>query len=278
LSWFGSVRKVAEGDYKVNLVELQSINDGAKNLLKETVSELSKFEGLEYIIIGGWCPFLRNEKDIVHPGTLDVDILFREGYQSTALKDIIKAFIEAGFIPSAKHKFQLLKEQKIQDKDFICNIDLLHPKMTEYDENRGLFVDHLDLDVPLKGEETVKMTSIVLPNSALLFDDSLFDKYTLDSFEFNLVDFTGMFLTKMESCQKQKRERDSFDIYLAFLNDGVDVNKLQAIAQKNNHVKTALESFKEFLRNKSDIFNSNIRQFHKEIQDSPAEEILERIK
>jgi hypothetical protein len=89
--------------------------------------------------------------------------------------------------------------------------------MTEDSKTIGMFVDHLDLDVPLKGKETVIMMSIVLPNSALLFDDSLFDKYTLDNFEFNLVDFTGMFLTKMESCQKQKRERDSFDIYLAFL-------------------------------------------------------------
>ncbi|MFA6629575.1 MAG: hypothetical protein WCS55_07375 [Sulfuricurvum sp.] len=258
--------------------ELESINDGAKNLLKETIVELSKFEKLEYIIIGGWCPFLRNTQVIPHPGTLDVDILFKEGYQSEALKDIIEAFIKAGFIPSAKHKFQLLKKQKIQGKDFIFNIDLLHPKMTEYDENKGLFVDHLDLDVPLQGEETVKMMSIVLPNSALLFDDDLFDKFTLDNFEFNLVNFTGMFLTKMESCQKQKRERDSFDIYLAFLNDAVDIKKIKAIAKENIHVKTAFSGFEKFLKDKPDIFDSNIKFFLQEFSGSPAQEVLEKIK
>lgn len=262
----------------MNSVELESINDGAKNLLKETIAELLKFEKLEYIIIGGWCPFLRNRQGIVHPGTLDVDILFREGYQSEALKNIIEAFIKVGFIPSAKHKFQLLKKQKIQDQDFIFNIDLLHPKMTEYDENKGLFVDHLDLDVPLQGEKTVKMMSIVLPNSALLFDDELFDKYKLDDFEFNLVDFTGMFLTKMESCQKQKRERDSFDIYLAFLNDGVDIEKVKAITKENIHVETALIRFKEFLKEKSEIFDSNVGFFLKEFSGSPAQDVLEKIK
>lgn len=259
-------------------MELKSINDGAKNLLKETISELSKFEKLKYIIIGGWCPFLRNTQEVGHPGTLDVDILFREGYQSEALKDIIEAFIKAGFVPSAKHKFQLLKKQKIQDQDFIFNIDLLHPKMTEYDENKGLFVDHLDLDVPLLGEETVKMMSIVLPNSALLFDESLFSQYEDGDLKFNLIDFTGMFLTKMESCQKQKRERDSFDIYLAFKNDGVDIGKIKSIAKKNIHVETAFTGFKKFLEEKPNIFDSNIKFFYKEYSKSPAKEILKKIK
>ncbi|AFV97072.1 MULTISPECIES: hypothetical protein [unclassified Sulfuricurvum] len=263
----------------MNSVALQSINDGAKKLLKETIAELSKFDGLEYIIIGGWCPFLRNTQEIPHPGTLDVDILFREGYQSKTLEKVIKAFMEAGFIPSAKHPFQLLKKQQIQDKEFIFNIDLLHPKMTEASEIKGMFVDHLDLDIPLNREEdTVKMMSIVLPNSALLFNNDLFDKYSLDGLEFNLVDFTGMFLTKMESCQKQKRERDSFDIYLAFLNNGADIKKIKSIAKKNIHVKKALKGFKKFLRDKSDIFDSNINHFYKEYSKSPAKELLKKIK
>lgn len=262
----------------MNSVKLQSINDGAKNLLKETIVELSKFDGLEYIIIGGWCPFLRNSSEITHPGTLDVDILFREGYQSKSLEDVIVAFMEVGFIPSAKHPFQLLKKQQIQDKDFIFNIDLLHPNMTVDSEAKGMFIDHLDLDVPFRGEETAKMMSIVLPNSALLFDNALFDKYPLEGLEFNLVDFTGMFLTKMESCQKQKRERDSFDIYLAFLNDGVDIEKIKSIAKKNIHVKKALKGFKKFLTDKSNIFDSNINHFYKEYSKSPAKEILKKIK
>lgn len=263
----------------MNSVELESINDGAKNLLKETIAELSKFEKLEYIIIGGWCPFLRNTKEeITHPGTLDVDILFREGYKSKALENVVEAFRKVGFITSAKHKFQLLKKQTIKGNDFIFNIDLLHPKMTEYDENKGLFVDHLDLDVPLKGDETVKIVSIVLPNSTLLFEESLFSQYDDGDLKFNLVDFTGMFLTKMESCQKQKRERDSFDIYLAFKNDRVVIEKIKKIAEKNTHVNMAFEGFKTFLENKPDIFESNIRFFYKELSGSPANEILKQIK
>ena len=59
---------------------LNSINDGAKELLRNTIAVLNNFEELEYIIIGGWCPLLRNKTEICHPGTLDVDILFKEAY------------------------------------------------------------------------------------------------------------------------------------------------------------------------------------------------------
>lgn len=254
---------------------MDSINDGAKNLLKETIIILSKFNDLEYIIIGGWCPYLRNKiPSIKHPGTLDVDILFRDGYHSGGLEKVIEAFIEGGFTPSAKHKFQLLKKQTIVDREFIFNIDLLHPKMIE--NSQGMFVDHLDLDIPINEdeEEKVKIMSIVLPNSALLFDENLFNKYSLEDLEFNLVDFTGMFLTKMESCRKQKRERDSFDIYLAFLNNEIDIKKIKDIAKTNEHIKIALESFIKYLQDKKETFEQNIGYFFKDLDEYPSEKIL----
>ena len=54
------------------------------------------------MVIGGWCPVLRNKSEVTHPGTLDVDILFKESYQSGSLKILIESFIESGFMPSAK--------------------------------------------------------------------------------------------------------------------------------------------------------------------------------
>ena len=231
------------------------------------------------MVIGGWCPVLRNRSGIKHPGTLDVDILFRESYKSGHLQSVIKSFIDAGFMPSAKHPFQLLKSQEINGKRFIYNIDILHPNMTENSDQIGMFVDHLELDVPLNNseEKLKKMMSIVLPNSEILFRESLFDEFSESGEVFKLVSFLGMFITKMDSCQKQKRERDSFDIYLAFLNDGVDVDEIKTIAKKDTRIKQSLEGFKKYLHNDSETFNKNVQHFCKSIQGSPAKVILDKL-
>lgn len=230
------------------------------------------------MVIGGWCPVLRNTSDITHPGTLDVDLLFRDSYQSGSLKEVSKKFIDAGFMPSAKHPFQLLKPQEIGGKNFVYNIDILHPGMLNNKYQVGMFVDHLDLDVPLnEGEELKKVVSIVLPNSAILFKENLYDNYTVDELSFNLVSFEGMFITKMDSCQKQKRERDSFDIYLAFISNGIDVSIINEIARKAPRIDESLRNFKNFLEKKSDIFDKNILLFYPASKGSPAKDILGRL-
>lgn len=255
---------------------MTTLNDGAKNLLEEVVQLLSQFDGLEYIIIGGWCPLLRNKiSNITHPGTLDVDILFKEAYSSGAIEKVISAFFKEGYMSSAKYQFQLLKKQTINNENIVFDVDLLHPNMTEDKAYDKKFIDHLSLDVSFDGEKNVKKMSIALPNSMLLFDMGLFTKYDLESgCNFNLVDFTGMFITKMESCQKEERQRDSFDIYLAFLNDGVDLIKLEKIVAKNCHIANALNNFRLFLKKKPDVFNQNIRLFYKHLSGSPAKDIL----
>ncbi|CAM2883811.1 Uncharacterised protein [Legionella steigerwaltii] len=248
-------------------------------LLKDTIEILSSFPDLEYMVIGGWCPVLRNTSSIKHPGTLDVDILFKESYKSGYLQNVIKSFISKGFMPSAKHPFQLLKPKEINGKRFIYNVDILHPNMTECSDQIGMFVDHLELDVPLNNSETElkKMMSIVLPNSEILFREGLFDEFSQSGEVFKLVSFLGMFITKMDSCQKQKRERDSFDIYLAFLSDGIDVNKIETIALEDDRIKESLEKFKKHLINDSETFNKNIQHFCKSIEGSPANFILNKL-
>lgn len=94
----------------------------------------------EYIVIGGWCPYLRNTSGIKHPGTLDVDVLFKDGYQEGALARSINALRQKGFIASAKHGFQLLLEKQVGAERLIYNVDLLHPRMSDTDKD--MFVDH----------------------------------------------------------------------------------------------------------------------------------------
>jgi len=255
---------------------LNSIEDGSKALLKDAATVLLKFPELNYMVIGGWCPVLRNKTKIRHPGTLDVDLLFRDSYRTGNINGVISSFLEAGFCPSAKHPFQLMKSQTIKDKNFIFNIDLLHPNMINDKKTFGLFVDHLDLDVPLGNNEieTRRMKSIVLPNSDVLFSEGLFSRESIESVEFNLVSFDGMFVTKMDSCQKQKRARDSFDIYLGFLGKCIDVFRLKNLAEKDERISSSIYAFSSYLRNKSAEFNDNVKMFCDQCNDSPANFVL----
>jgi hypothetical protein len=258
---------------------LNSIEDGARALLKDTAEALQKFPDLQYMVIGGWCPVLRNQTTLVHPGTLDVDLLFRDSYISGSIKDVIEHFLAFGFVPSAKHPFQLMRTQNIRGKDFVFNIDLLHPKMQEDRLTAGMFVDHLDLDVPLSKAETEfkKMKSVVLPNSEVLFKYEMFTRESIDGTPFNLVTFDGMFATKMDSCQKQKRERDAFDIYLGFLGNSIDVASIREIAAADQRIAESLKKFQDHLKSGGSQFDRNVLEFAKVTESKPTQLILQRL-
>jgi hypothetical protein len=221
-------------------------------------------------VIGGWCPYLRNTSGMKHPGTLDVDILFKEGYREGALSRSINALRQKGFVASAKHPFQLLLEKQVGAERLIYNVDLLHPRMNDHDHN--MFVDQLDLDMPIDEDErrVKKMKSIVQPNSLVLFEENLFSLFSFSGVKFNLVDFTGMFITKMDSCQKQKRERDSFDIYIGFKSGLIDVQRLKSINLANDRVAKSLTKFMGFLLNSADEFDRNVSEFAQPPCSSPA--------
>lgn len=258
---------------------LDTLDDGAKALLEQTVAVLQNFEDCQYIIIGGWCPVLRSNSDIAHPGTLDVDILFEDSDHCGQLSPVVKSLFSEGFMPSAKHSFQLLKPIEINTSRVVFHIDLLHPDMTKNKKSVGMFVDHLDLDVPITQEEdrVKKMASIVLPNSRVLFDEQLFDRHPLGDLDFNLLTFEGMFLTKMDSCSNPKRTRDSFDIFLAFVNEAIDMCRINELASRNHRVQASLENFTDFLNDPNSTFDKNVNLYAKSIDQSPTQFILSRL-
>lgn len=233
------------------------------------------------MVIGGWCPYLRNRSGIPHPGTLDVDILFKRGECEGSLRPAIDALRQAGFILSAKHSFQLLREKAVRGERLIYNVDLLHPSMN--DTHPGTFADHLDLDVPLDEEErrVKKVTSIVLPNSAVLFQENLSSKFTEWGITFDLVDFTGMFITKMDSCQKQKRERDAFDLFVALKSDQIDFPAIARIRKGNSRVNKSLNLLSEYMENHGATFDENVAKFAAGFMsptESPADALQQAIR
>ena len=255
---------------------METIIDGARETLIEAAKGLKETNINEYIIIGGWRPYL-NKGDFYHPGTIDVDILFNRANEKGYLKAYIEHMMKNNYFTSAKHQFQLLTIKEISDKKFCFNIDLLHTKPTL--EEAELFVDHLDLNVLMSKEERnrIKMKSIVQQESEILFSYNLYNEYKLeDNLYINLVDFNGMFITKAISCQKPKRDRDSYDIYLGFIQNKINLKIISEITAKDNRVKDAVNSFKKFLKKEQQTFNKRVKFFNKEVKGSPAQFILEK--
>jgi hypothetical protein len=246
-----------------------TILDGARCLLGESCNILNS-TGIEYIIVGGWSPFLFNSKGYMHPGTKDVDVLFKKGTEPQELSNVITEFLKNGFIQSAKHPFQLLKAIEISNIDFAFNIDLLHPDNQE--KKPDLFIDHSDF--PVKESEVIdinyKGKTILLPKSDMFFD-GLFEEY-IDDFEmidgqhkkvnFNLLNEAGLILSKLNSAFNIKRTRDIYDIYLAIencRNYEAALSKLKLIINSNAIIK---QSFVDFLDQKNyQLFTKNIDEW-----------------
>ena len=142
--------------------------------------------------------------------------MFRDAATFGQLEKVIKLFLNKGYLISAKHNFQLLKEIKVGDQRLIFNVDLLHP--SESQNKPEMFVDHLTLDIPLKEYQSDKfmLKSIVLLDSAVLFDGYFIQHYCakIDK-SFPLMNEVGCLITKSSSVLNKKRQRDAFDIFLA---------------------------------------------------------------
>ena len=234
-----------------------SLNAAAKGLLGEATSIATRC-GKEFAVVGGWSPVLRNTGAVSHPGTRDVDLLFSEGATKEALKDVVFAFLDSGYLLSAKHEFQVLRTLRVGGRSFVFNVDLLHPH--EGEVKGELCVDQLSFPIPHEDYKStyVFTKSIALPNAGFVFDgfvaketiEFLMPDGTKASHAVPVIDEVGLLATKSKSCMVQKRPRDIFDIYLAISSprslEGFKAN-LQRLRNRHERVFASLECIAEAL-------------------------------
>lgn len=203
-------------------VTYTSLGAAARGLLGEA-SAIATNCGTQFAVCGGWSSVLRNSTHVSHPGTRDVDLLFYEGATIDSLKDVMSAFLDRGYLPSAKHQFQALRTLRVGQREYVFNVDVLHPH--EGDVRGDMFVDQLSLPIPHEDFESSHfvMKSIALPNAGFVFDgfveeeevEVMMPDGTVVTQVVPVIDEVGLLVTKSKSCMSQKRPRDIFDIYLA---------------------------------------------------------------
>ncbi len=262
-----------------------SLPEASRGLLCEVVKELELLK-VKYVVIGGWCPVLRNRvESIAHPGTKDVDILFEDGFVARQLEPVIKHFRECGFLISAKHDFQLLRILRVKEEKCIFNVDLLHP--SESTKAPEMFVHHLDLDI-FEDEELKRIKtlgSIVLPASEIILE-GYFSRVPVSGTlpngrehhgTLSLVDEAGLVLSKCQSMQKQKRERDAFDVYLMLIqkNRRDTISQLAKICRRGRQYKAVFQKGVEFIDAHTTEFDQRVM---KHLPEKPKESPASRVR
>lgn len=202
-------------------MQYPTIQSAARGLLGEVVNAIGARQ--KYVVVGGWSPYLLNNGPIPHPGTKDVDLLFLNGDRENELKSVVGHLRSQGFLPSAKHEFQLLRILNVRGVEFVFNVDLLHPGPLQ--ANTVDFVKHLELPVPLNEFRNDRYTSksIGVPGAKFLFDGFIdflpcqFELPNGDSPQLAVpvMREVGTIVTKSGTVLMKKRARDSFDVFVA---------------------------------------------------------------
>ena len=261
-----------------------SILSGAQDFLVESVS-IARRHLRNVIVIGGWCPFLRNDESksgVAHPGTKDVDLLCSDAdIESGKVRDLIGEYLDAGFMLSAKHEFQLLKPVRIGHREFVYNLDLLYPSQSQ--ENSAKLIDLFDTGVPerVAGPPRAVM-SIVLPSSTILFERMSWQARTVlssssETVDVPLLSWSGLILSKCESVKQKKRPRDAFDIWLAIQNAEVEV--VHTLRDWSNHpgIFLQLRTLRDHLLDErgAQAFDANVAKYAGSVRvETPHKSIL----
>jgi hypothetical protein len=268
-------------------LSFQNLNDACRALLMSTVGVLNG-SGLRYFIAGGWVPILLepNHPTLTHPGTRDVDVLMVD--ELSAVQAAAHALLADHFRPSAKHEFQLLRDAEVGTREFVFNVDLMHPY--EAGQTPEMFSDIFDLGVDDAYDPTGSRhaKSIAFRSAEIVYKEHLFTLVSvagtdLDDrqcqHEIPILTAPAFLLSKCESASIPKRTRDAFDIH--YILSGVDGAKhafeLRSLAERFSQVDQQVDVLRNFLRTEPDRFNHNVSQHAGRWMGTAAEDSLAAI-
>lgn len=261
-----------------NETELATPEAAAEALLTDVCRVLN---GLDYVIVGGWVPYLRSDHpSLVHPGTRDVDVLFKNDLPT--LIEAVQRLRSDNFLISAKHRFQLLKAMRVGSERLVFNVDLMHP----LEDGADLEMQHdiIELDIPdgSEADGKMRMKSICFSASDIIFTENLWGDIRLPcGTSIPLMDSAGLVISKCKSLANPKRERDSFDLYMTLtgLSGSATADTLTRLADKYTEVDVQLAALDGYLKSKSEKFDKNVAKYaRRDLPISPAREVLDILK
>jgi hypothetical protein len=188
--------------------------DAAHGLLLEVATLLNKAT-IDYVVVGGWVPYLFHSDPLRHPGTFDVDIVLNDRLQRSAVSDVLDVFRERGYLPTPKNPFQIFRVLNVGDdprpnrSELLYHVDLLHRMYA--DGADGMKIEWGEYE-SIQGPGT---DVIFLENEKVVYGQH----GTLPSGEevdlrIPFATEVGMLSCKGRSIDVQKRTRDAYDVFL----------------------------------------------------------------
>jgi hypothetical protein len=111
------------------------LQDAAKVLLDS---------GVDFVIVGGWVPFLFHAERFGHPGTYDVDVLLHPcSLDDHTFEAATEQLICDGYLRAAKNEFQAHRILRVAGKELVFHVDFLNERNPENElqlvEGSGMF-------------------------------------------------------------------------------------------------------------------------------------------
>lgn len=181
---------------------VSSEQDGAKALLKE-VTDILNLTQVNFVVVGGWVPFLFHSTRFGHPGTFDVDLLIHgESLENGTFDSAGDILIERGYLRAPKNRFQAHRIIHVAEERMVFHVDFLNEQQP---------TNELEL-VEGKG----KLQSIYTPSMQAIFK---YEGYRFHP-EFERVRFPSVetfLVTKAAAVSSKKRSRDAFDAFVSVM-------------------------------------------------------------
>jgi hypothetical protein len=193
----------------------------ALGLLGEVTSLLVN-QIVDFVVIGGWLPFLFNSRPIPHPGTFDVDILLNEATSRSSFEQDAQLLLRSGYLRAPKNQFQLHRILCVRGERLVYHVDFLHRRYADDTDDlirnwgRVQSIAGPGTDIIFTAaERMLRSVDVVLPDGK--------NRCVTASF----CTEVGFLSAKGRSAQVPKRTRDAFDVFLV-IRQSQDYDRLVA--------------------------------------------------
>lgn len=230
---------------KLNEQTYTSQIHAARALLFESTATLQE-HGVDFVIVGGWIPYLFNSRIFGHPGTFDVDVLLSDkSKMDGSFESAIQELLGSGYMLAAKNRFQVHRVFKVgkEEQQTLFHVDFLHS-----DHKDAERLDPVSMIGPVGSIHTEIMH--------LVYKCGLFEsrQVKLDLPDQETLELSIPFATepaflasKARSVQVRKRVRDPFDIFVT-IKDSLDGGRLRDDCRRLISVRKDFQNAMEDLR------------------------------
>ncbi len=207
----GSRRVPTARDAPTDMTALEKFHTegaAALYLLRDATKILSAAR-VDFVVVGGWVPFLFHSRRYGHPGTFDLDVLLNPlSLENGSFDEAAESLLSRGYLRAVKNRFQAHRVLNVAGEDLVFHVDFLNEREP---------ADALEL-VGGRG----RLHSIYTPAMRAVFE---YGEYRYHP-EFSGLKFPStltFIATKAAAAMVKKRRRDAFDVFIAIMDENLSV-------------------------------------------------------